>query len=290
MVYVITFIHYYNNTYIHFLSIMLNQTDQIYFDMISKIVKQGTDHYDRTGTGTKRLFGEMFKFDLSKEFPAITCKPAPFKNTVRELLWFLKGDNNISKLKELGGTTYKWWEPFSQKDGTIGPMYNTQLTNFNNSSLNQIEYVINTIKNDPNSRRIVMTTYNPIQAPLGSLYVCHGVWSQFMVDNDNRLHMNTMSRSMDWGIGAPSNFVLYGLLQHMIANICNLKVGVLTYFVNDVHIYNNHMLPLLDMKQISYCTPQVKINRKVDNIFDYTLEDFKLLYNSGPKIKLPMSV
>lgn len=96
--------------------------------------------------------------------------------------------------------------------------------------------------------------------------------------------------SIDWGIGAPSNFVLYGLLQHMIANICNLEVGMLTYFVNDVHIYNDHILPLLDMKRISYCIPQIKINRKVDNIFDYTLEDFKLSYNSGPKIKLPMSV
>ena len=268
----------------------LLHTDSEYFRAIDLVLNKGEFHTDRTGVGTKRYFGAMFKFNLEKEFPIITCKPAAFKNVLREMLWFISGDVSIQGLKDLGGTVYKWWEPFAQEDGTIGPMYSRQMRNFNGNNVDQLQNVIDTIKTNPNSRRILLTSYNPIEAPLGSLYPCHMLLNQFMVTQEGKLNMSTIQRSMDLALGCPHNWIEHALLQHMIANVCGLKVGTMTYFVNDLHLYINHIDKIKDMKRVSYSNPIVSINKK-DNIDNYNLEDFTLTnYKAGPVIKLPMAV
>jgi len=269
----------------------ITPADQAYFDIIDAILTYGEDHNDRTGVGTKRIFGHMVKFNLMQSFPLITCKHASFKNTLRELLWFISGSNSIADLKSYGGSAYKWWQDFAQNDGTIGPMYGTQLTDFNHQGINQLHNVIHTIKTSPFSRRILLTTYNPSHADLGSLYVCHGLTTQLIVDNNNVLHMSTLQRSNDVGCGLQHNWVSYSLLLIMLSILTNKIPGTLTYYMNDLHIYNNHIEPLKSMERKSYSNPQVEIIDIVNNIQDFTLDHFKLInYQSGPIIKLPLAL
>lgn len=269
----------------------LTPADKAYFDIIDAILTYGEDHTDRTGVGTKRLFGHLVRFDLMESFPIITCKQASFKNTLRELLWFISGSNNVDNLKSYGGTAYKWWQDFAQEDRTIGPMYGTQLTNFNNQGINQLKKVIDTVKKDPNSRRILLTTYNPAQADSGSLYVCHGLTTQLMVDNNNRLHMATLQRSCDVGCGLQHNWISYSLLLIMFSILTDKIPGVLTYYMNDMHIYNNHIEPLKNMERKSYSNPQLEIKDDTKNIEDFSMDHFNLInYKSGPIIKLPLAI
>lgn len=269
----------------------LNPADKAYFDIIDAVINYGEEHKDRTGVGTKRLFGHIVRFDLMESFPIITCKKASFDNSLRELIWFISGSNSISDLKELGGSAYKWWEAFAKSDNSIGPMYGTQLTNFNNQNINQLHNVIKTIKEEPTSRRILMTTYNPAQAEEGSLYVCHGLTTQLMVDNNNRLHMSTLQRSCDVGIGLQHNWISYSLLLVILCILTGKTPGVLTYMMNDIHIYSNHIDALKNMQKKSYSTPQLEIQDGIKNIEDFTMNHFKLLnYESGPLIKLPMAI
>lgn len=266
-----------------------NPADEAYFNVIDTIAKYGEEHSDRTGVGTKRIFGAMFKFDLMESFPIITCKKASFTNTLSELVWFINGGDNINNLPD---KVKRWWEPFCINDeGSIGPMYNRQLTNFNGQGLNQLNNLINKIKNDKTSRRLVMTTYNPLETDQGGLYVCHGCFTQLSISNDGRLHMSTTQRSADVGIGIQHNWISYALLQIMICILTGYTPGILTYFVNDLHIYNNHLDALLNMERKSYSQPQVEVDDTVKSIYDFNIDSFKLLnYKSGPLIKLPMAV
>lgn len=462
---------------------IITPADSAYFNIIDTINKYGDNHKDRTGVGTKRVFGAMFKFDLMESFPIITCKKAAFKNTLAELLWFIQpeGCDNINNLKS---SARKWWSPFCVNDkGWIGPMYNKQLTNYegekqitkvdkktelppslhgldfinediipteeidkkllktwrhiidrcykpsckeyvyyggksvflsqewhtlsnflkdvkrlpnwyhkynsytegkftawqldkdyygsncyskdtcvwlsisdnnlyrdarlfkrsdgtlyisktkaaldldvsgatqisrvlNNKRphcknydfeyidtkdlyryslpVNQIERLIEGIKKDPYSRRHMLTTYNPVDAPIGGLYTCHGNISQFMIDSNNRLHLSTTQRSMDVGLGCPHNWISYSLLLIMVCLCTGYVPGTLTYFVNDLHIYNNHLDALTKMKRVSYSQPQLEVNDTEltdKSIFDFKMDDFNLLnYKSGPSIKLEMAI
>jgi len=268
----------------------LTQADSEYLNMIHHIVKYGDVHKDRTGVGTKRVFGAMYTFDLTKEFPMITCKKAAFKNTVAELLWFISGSTNVNELAAIRKPVEKWWRPFAKEDGSLGPMYGRQLRNFNGQGIDQIQRVIEKIKTEKNSRRILMTTYNPVEADLGALYPCHGLITQFMIDSNNKLHMSTLQRSADIALGLPHNWISYAMLQIMIARVCNLIPGNLIYMVNDLHIYKDHIPHMIGMDVRSYSDPWVVIPKR-SNIDKYSIDDFVLKeYKAGPKIKLSMAV
>lgn len=273
----------------------LTPADRAYFGIIEAIKEYGDFHKDRTGVGTKRVFGAMFKFDLMESFPIITCKRASFKNTLAELLWFISGSTNVNDLVEIKASAESWWRSFQlDESGDLGPMYGRQLTDFNGQGVNQLKRVVTQLKEEKDSRRILMSTYNPIEAPLGALYPCHGLMTQFMVDSDNRLHMSTLQRSADVGLGLPHNWISYSLLQVMLCLVCDFVPGSLTYFVNDLHIYMNHMEPLLKMDKVSYSRPQLEVNDEElegKSIFDFGMDDFQLLnYKSGPLVKLEMAV
>lgn len=272
---------------------LYNPADISYVQIIQAINQYGDDHVDRTGVGTKRLFGGMFKFDLMETFPIITCKRASFKNTLAELLWFISGSTNVRDLIDIRRQAGRWWMPFVDEEGELGPMYGKQLTNFNGQGVNQLASVVAKLKEDKDSRRILMTTYNPIEADLGALYPCHGLLTQFMVDSNNRLHMSTVQRSADIGLGLPHNWISYSLLLIMFCLVCGYTPGTLTYFVNDLHIYNNHLDKLVKMTPESYSKPQLEVNdtKANSNIFNFELDDFNLInYQSGPIIKLDMAV
>jgi thymidylate synthase len=269
---------------------LYNPADISYVNTIQSISKNGDTHMDRTGVGTKRLFGVTYKFDLMETFPIITCKRASFKNTIAELLWFISGSTNVNDLKNIRSQTDAWWRPFANEEGDLGPMYGRQLTNFSGQGINQLYNCVYKLKEAKDSRRILMTTYNPLEADLGALYPCHGLLTQFMVDSNNRLHMSTVQRSADVGLGLPHNWISYACLQVMFCIVCGYVPGVLTYYVNDLHIYNNHLDALYNMKPKSYSSPQLEIKDKND-IFDFEMDDFSLVnYKSGPLIKLTMAV
>lgn len=173
----------------------ITPADAAYFGIIDAIDQYGDEHSDRTGVGTKRVFGAMFKFDLMESFPIITCKRASFKNTLAELLWFLSGSTNVNDLCNIRKQTDSWWRPFQlDESGDLGPMYGRQLRNYNGQGIDQIANVIKMLKEYKDSRRILMSTYNPIEVDLGALYPCHGLTTQFIVDSENRLHMSTLQR------------------------------------------------------------------------------------------------
>jgi len=273
----------------------ISPADAAYFGIIDAINQYGDEHSDRTGVGTKRVFGGMFKFDLMESFPIITCKKASFKNTLAELLWFISGSVNVNDLAKIKKTAEPWWRPFQlDESGDLGPMYGRQLRDYNGQGIDQISKVVAKLKESKDSRRILMTTYNPIEVDLGALYPCHGLMTQFMVDSENRLHMSTLQRSADCGIGIPHNWISYSLLQIMFCLVCGYVPGQLTYFVNDLHIYNNHLDALVNMERKSFSQPQLEVNDTdlVDkSMYDFTIDDFKLLnYKSGPLIKLEMAV
>lgn len=271
----------------------LNPADEAYLSTIQAINKYGDSHNDRTGVGNKRLFGAMYKFDLMESFPIITCKKASFKNTLAELLWFISGSTNVNDLVAIRPQAEVWWRSFQLNEtGDLGPMYGRQLTNYNNKGLNQFNRLINRIIENKNSRRLLMTTYNPLEADLGSLYVCHGLLTQVMIDSNDRLNMSTIQRSADLGIGLQHNWISYSLLQIMLCLLTGYTPGTLTYFVNDLHIYNNHLDALLNMEAKSYSNPQVEVvDEDINSIEDFNMDSFKLInYKSGPLIKLPMAV
>jgi len=271
----------------------LTSADAEYLNIIEDIIKYGDSHEDRTGVGTKRVFGAMYRFNLEEEFPMITCKRAAFKNTIAELLWFLSGSTNVNDLAAIYKPVEKWWRPFADKrgtDGDLGPMYGRQLRDYNGQGVDQVLRVINKIKDNKNSRRILMTSYNPIEADLGALYPCHGLATQFMIDSSDRLHMSTLQRSADVGLGLPHNWLSYAMLQHMIAKVCGLQVGDLVYQVNDLHIYTDHITPLVNMEAMSYSNPTIDLTTH-SHIDNYKMNDFNLYnYKSGPKVNLSMAV
>lgn len=268
----------------------LTITDEQYLNIIQDINANGRLHKDRTGVGTKRVFGRMYKFP-STEVPIITCKRAAFKNTYAELLWFISGSTNVNDLKSIRKPVEKWWRPFAKEDGDLGPMYGRQLRNYNGQGLDQIKKVINQIKEERDSRRILMTTYNPIEAPLGALYPCHGLMTQFIIDNEDNLHMSTLQRSADVGLGLPHNWISYNILLCMIASVCGLHPGELTYYVNDLHVYNDHMEALLNLPQKSFSIPDMCYSCAKSSIDEFDMSDFELVnYKAGPKVNLKMAV
>lgn len=274
-----------------------------YLDLLEHIINNGEAKGDRTGTGTKSVFGYQMRFDLQKGFPMVTTKKVPFRLIAHELLWFLQGNTNI---KYLVDNNVHIWDEWATSSGDLGPIYGKQWVEWespNGETINQIEQVVEMIKTNPNSRRIIVTAWNPADLPDESvspqenvengkmaLATCHSFF-QFYVAN-GKLSCQLYQRSADVFLGVPFNIASYSLLVHMIAQQCDLKVGEFIWTGGDVHLYNNTIeQSKIQISREPLPLPALKINRKPDSIFDYKIEDFELVgYQSHPHIKAEISV
>ena len=271
-----------------------------YLDLIKHVQENGIEKGDRTGTGTKSVFGYQMRFDLSKGFPMLTTKKLHLKSIIHELLWFLKGDTNIAYLKENG---VKIWDAWADEKGDLGPVYGHQWRNWNSEGLDQISEVINTIKNNPNSRRMMVSAWNPSVMPdtsvsfsenvannKAALPPCHAFF-QFYVAN-GKLSCQLYQRSADIFLGVPFNIASYALLVLMIAQVCDLEPGEFIHTFGDAHIYNDHSEQIaLQLSRETRDLPQMKLNKNIKNIFDFTYDDFELVgYNPHPLIRGKVSV
>ena len=275
-----------------------------YLDLLQKILDEGEVKDDRTGTGTKSLFGHQMRFDLNQGFPILTTKKIFFKGVIYELLWFLDGSTDNTLLKENGVHIWDEWET---DKGDLGPIYGFQWRNWvdqnNGQHIDQIEQVIEQIRSNPSSRRIIVNAWNVADLPdesispqenvkLGkmSLAPCHALF-QFFV-SQGKLSCQLYQRSCDTFLGLGFNIASYSLLTHMIAQQCDLDVGDFIWTGGDVHLYLNHLEQANEqLKREPYPLPKLKINRKPASIFDYKYEDFEIInYQSHPHISAPISI
>ncbi|MGV2968307.1 thymidylate synthase [Paenibacillus sp. FSL H8-0317] len=261
-----------------------------YLDLLQDILNNGVHKGDRTGTGTQSVFGRQLRYDLSEGFPLVTTKRIHLKSVIHELLWFLSGDTNISYLKENG---VKIWDDWADENGDLGPVYGSQWRTWeapNGEKIDQIAAVIDSIKNNPDSRRHLVSAWNVAEINNMKLPPCHFAF-QFYVAEGKLSCMLTM-RSVDTFLGLPFNIASYALLTHMIAQQCDLEVGDFIWSGGDVHIYSNHVDQVkTQLEREPYALPKLVIKRKPDSIFDYTFEDFEFEnYQHHPGIKAPIAV
>ena len=266
-----------------------------YHDLVRHVLENGCQKGDRTGTGTKSVFGYQMRFDLSEGFPMVTTKKLHLKSIIYELLWFLKGDTNITYLKENGVNI---WNEWADENGDLGPVYGHQWRNWNSEEIDQITELIDTLKNNPNSRRMLVSAWNPSVLPdtsksfsenvangKAALPPCHAFFQFYVADG--KLSCQLYQRSADIFLGVPFNIASYALFTMMIAQVCNLKVGDFIHTFGDAHIYNNHIEQLeLQLSRDLKPLPKMILNPNVKNIFDFTFEDFTLEgYEPHPHIK-----
>lgn len=263
---------------------------QQYLHLLQHILDNGVDKSDRTGTGTKSVFGYQMRFDLQQGFPLVTTKKVHLKSIIHELLWFLKGETNIAYLKEAG---VRIWDEWADADGELGPVYGKQWRSWEGAGgkvVDQITDLIAQIKKNPDSRRLIVSAWNVADLPQMALMPCHALF-QFYVAN-GRLSCQLYQRSADVFLGVPFNIASYALLTMMIAQVCGLQPGEFIHTFGDVHIYSNHMEQVtLQLSRKPYPLPIMKINSEVKDIFSFKFEDFTLeQYQSHPAIKAPVAV
>ncbi len=261
-----------------------------YLEMLQHVLDNGEDKGDRTGTGTRSVFGYQMRFDLQKGFPLTTTKKLHLRSIMIELLWFLNGDTNIKYLKDNG---VRIWDEWADENGDLGPVYGEQWRRWkkpDGSTVDQIQNVVDTIKTNPNSRRILVVAYNPGVADEMALPPCHSLF-QFYVAN-GKLSCQLYQRSCDIFLGVPFNIASYALLTHMIAQQCDLDVGEFIWSGGDVHLYSNHFEQAKEqLSRDPLPLPKLKIKRKPDDLFSYEYEDFEIVdYQAHPNIKAPIAV
>ena len=261
-----------------------------FHELMRHVLDHGAKKSDRTGTGTLSVFGHQMRFDLSAGFPLVTTKKLHLKSIVYELLWFLSGNTNNQWLKERGVSI---WDEWAAPDGDLGPVYGYQWRSWpapNGQHIDQIQEIIQTIKTNPDSRRIIVSAWNVADIPKMALAPCHAFF-QFYVAS-GKLSCQLYQRSADIFLGVPFNIASYALLTHMVAEQCNLDVGDFSWTGGDCHLYSNHLEQVeLQLSRMPYPLPQLKIHRKPDSIFDYQFEDFEIVgYESHPHIKAPVAV
>ena len=261
-----------------------------YLDLMQKVLDEGQEKSDRTGTGTLSIFGHQMKFDLSKGFPLVTTKKVHLKSIIHELIWFLQGSTNISYLKENGVSI---WDEWADENGDLGPVYGAQWRSWpdgDNGTIDQIENLINGINNNPDSRRHIVSAWNPALVDEMALPPCHSLF-QFYVAN-GELSCQLYQRSADIFLGVPFNIASYALLTHMIAQVCNLKAGKFVHTLGDAHLYINHLEQAkLQLSREVMRLPELKLSSNVDNIFDFKFEDIEIVnYESHPAISAPIAV
>ena len=261
-----------------------------YLDLMNDILENGNIKTDRTGTGTKSVFGRQLRFDLSKGFPLVTTKKLHLRSIIHELLWFLSGDTNIKYLQD---NNVRIWDDWADKDGNLGPVYGHQWRSWPSPSgegIDQISLLMDQIKKTPDSRRLIVSAWNVADVNKMALPPCHTMF-QFYVANDT-LSCQLYQRSADYFLGVPFNIASYALLTHMIAEQAGLKVGDFVHTFGDVHLYSNHLEQAkLQLSREPHLLPQLKIKRKPTSIFDYTYEDFEITnYIAHPHIKGDVAV
>ena len=285
-----------------------------YLDLIRTVLEKGSKKEDRTGTGTLSYFGYQMRFDLSDGFPLLTTKKVHLKSIIHELLWFVKGDTNIKYLVDNGVSIWNDWpfkkysesdeyqgedmqtfvekikndDEFAKKWGNLGPVYGKQWRNFD--GIDQLKNVIEQIKTNPDSRRLIVSSWNPKEIPFMALPPCHSLYQFYVCDG--KLSLQLYQRSGDIFLGIPFNIASYSLLLMMVAEVCGLKPGTFVHTIGDAHIYSNHMEQVhIQLEREPYPLPKMVIKRHVDNIEDFEYDDFELQdYKCWPKIKGAVAV
>jgi len=276
---------------------------QTYLNALQEILDRGEPSSDRTGTGTISVFGMQSHYALSDGFPLLTTKKLHIRSILHELLWFLAGDTNIGYLKENGVSI---WDEWADDNGDLGPVYGYQWRRFPAlqasgeaksgeplffaRSVDQISELIENIKKTPDSRRLIVSAWNPGDVPDMALPPCHTLWQVRILNN--RLHLQLYQRSADMFLGVPFNIASYALLQHMLAHVTGYEVGDFVHTLGDAHIYSNHMDQVeTQLARTPKKLPQLKIKRKVDSIFDFKYDDFEITdYDPDPSISAPVAV
>lgn len=261
-----------------------------YHDLLAHILETGTRKTDRTGTGTLAVFGYQMRFNLQHGFPLVTTKKLHLRSIIYELLWFLHGDTNIKYLKDNGVTI---WDEWADAEGNLGPVYGYQWRSWpgrDGQKIDQITKVIEQIKSKPDSRRHMVTAWNPADVDQMALPPCHALFQFFVADG--KLSCQLYQRSCDTFLGLPFNIASYALLTHMVAQQCDLQVGDFVWTGGDVHLYTNHLdQTRLQLSRDPYPLPTLVIKRKPASIFEYKFEDFEVLnYQAHPGIKAPIAV
>jgi thymidylate synthase len=271
-----------------------------YLDLIKYVKENGVTKTDRTGTGTKSIFGYQMRFDLADGFPMLTTKKLHLKSIIYELLWFLKGDTNIGYLKENGVSI---WDAWADERGNLGPVYGYQWRNWNGDGIDQISELIQTIRTNPDSRRMLISAWNPSVLPdtsksfaenvanhKAALPPCHAFFQFYVADG--KLSCQLYQRSADIFLGVPFNIASYALFTMMVAHVTGLKYGEFIHTFGDAHIYNNHLEQIdLQLSREPRALPTMELNPAIKNIFDFGFDDFKLVnYNPHPHIKGIVSI
>ncbi|MBI5856984.1 MAG: thymidylate synthase [Sphingobacteriales bacterium] len=263
---------------------------QQYLDLLRHIIVNGVEKTDRTGTGTKSVFGYQVRFDLQKGFPLVTTKKVHLKSIIYELLWFLRGETNIAYLKENGVSI---WNEWADENGELGPVYGKQWRSWagkNGKIVDQVSDLIKQIKSNPDSRRLIISAWNVADLPDMALMPCHAMFQFYVAEG--KLSCQLYQRSADVFLGVPFNIASYALLTLMIAQVCGLEPGEFIHTFGDVHIYNNHTEQVkLQLSRTPFPLPIMKLNPDVKDIFSFRFEDFTLEnYQSHPAIKAPVAV
>jgi len=261
-----------------------------YLDLMRHVRDNGTRKDDRTGTGTVSVFGYQMRFDLANGFPLVTTKKCHLRSIIHELLWFLKGDTNISYLKENG---VKIWDEWADENGNLGPVYGSQWRSWPTADgrhIDQISQVIDQLKNNPDSRRIIVSAWNVGEIENMALPPCHAFFQFYVADG--KLSCQLYQRSADIFLGVPFNIASYALLTMMMAQVTGLQPGEFIHTLGDAHLYSNHMEQVeLQLGREPYAAPTMKINPDVNDLFDFKFEDFELCdYEFHPHIKAPVAV
>jgi thymidylate synthase len=257
---------------------------------MEKVLNEGQKKSDRTGTGTLSIFGYQMEFDLSIGFPLVTTKKVHLKSIIHELIWFLQGSTNIAYLKENGVSI---WDEWADENGDLGPVYGAQWRSWpdgNNGTIDQIQNLINSINDNPDSRRHIVSAWNPALVDEMALPPCHSLF-QFYVAN-GELSCQLYQRSADIFLGVPFNIASYALLTHMIAHVCNLKAGKFVHTFGDAHLYLNHLdQAKLQLSREVISLPKLHLNPDIKNVFDFKFEDIEIKnYESHPAISAPIAV
>ena len=268
-----------------------------YLDLLRRIKAEGVVRGDRTGTGTKGVFGHQMRFDLAEGFPLLTTKKVFLKGVIHELLWFLRGDSNVKWLQERGCTI---WDEWAREDGSLGPVYGVQWRSWpkpDGGHIDQIAEVVQQLKNNPDSRRIIVSAWNVADLDQMALMPCHAFFQFYVAPAQEpggkaKLSCQLYQRSADIFLGVPFNIASYALLTHMLAQQCDLDVGDFIWTGGDCHIYNNHFEQVqTQLSRQPFAYPTLHIKRKPASIFDYEFEDFEVLgYEHHPAIKAPVAV
>jgi thymidylate synthase len=261
-----------------------------YLDLLSHVLEHGAEKSDRTGTGTRSVFGWQMRFDLARGFPLVTTKKLHLKSIVHELIWFLRGDTNIAYLKENG---VRIWDEWADADGNLGPVYGQQWRAWPTADgdvVDQIRWVIEEIKRNPDSRRLIVSAWNVGELPKMALLPCHSLFQFYVADG--KLSCQLYQRSGDIFLGVPFNIASYALLTHMVAQVCGLGVGDFVHTLGDAHLYNNHVEQAqLQLSREPRPLPQLQLNPEVRSIFDFRFEDVVIEnYTPHPLIKGAVAV